>query len=114
MELSDMNNQNPGLSVDLRDAVYEALHGVIDPEVGINIVDLGLVYAVNCSTDGVEVTMTLTSPACPMGSHLADESREVIRSVVPAGVVVDVRLAWEPAWTPDMMSDEAKRLLGWN
>lgn len=109
-----MNSHNPGQPTDLRDAAYKALRGVIDPEVGINIVDLGLVYDVITSASGVEVTMTLTSPACPMGGHLAEESRQVIEAVVPEGVVVDVRLAWEPAWTPDMMSDEAKRLLGWN
>ncbi|PLX62358.1 metal-sulfur cluster assembly factor [Sedimenticola selenatireducens] len=96
-----------------REAVYNALRGVIDPEVGINIVELGLVYDVVADSDRVEVSMTLTSPACPMGAHLADESRQAIQAIVPASVVVDVRLAWEPPWNPEMMSDEAKQLLGW-
>lgn len=107
-------NDNPSGEAVTREAVYEALKAVIDPEVGINVVDLGLVYDVVVETGRVEVTMTLTSPACPMGTHLAEEGRQAIQGIVPAGVGVDVRLAWEPPWTPDMMSDEAKRLLGWN
>ncbi|WP_428624041.1 metal-sulfur cluster assembly factor [Sedimenticola sp.] len=105
---------NPNAEEIARQVVYNALRGVIDPEVGINIVDLGLVYQVVANAERVNVTMTLTSPACPMGGHLADEGREAIQAVVPTSVVVDVRLAWEPAWSPEMMSDEAKRLLGWN
>lgn len=95
------------------EAVYDILREVIDPEVGINIVDLGLVYEVIVEGDKVEVTMTLTSPACPMGAHLADESRQSIAAIVGSSVDVVVKLAWEPAWSPEMMSDEAKRLLGW-
>ncbi|WP_275098676.1 metal-sulfur cluster assembly factor [Sedimenticola hydrogenitrophicus] len=113
MEISDMND-NPSREGVSREAVYDALRGVIDPEVGINIVELGLVYDVIAEADRVAVTMTLTSPACPMGAHLAEEGRQAIQGIVPAGVGVDVRLAWEPAWNPEMMSDEAKRLLGWN
>lgn len=93
--------------------VYSALESVIDPEVGINIVDLGLVYAVAVSTERVEVSMSLTSPACPMGAHLAEESREAIQARVVPGVEVDVKLVWEPPWSPEKMSDKAKKLLGW-
>ncbi len=102
-----------GNAAQARELVYNALRGVIDPEVGINIVELGLVYEVIADASRVDVTMTLTSPACPMGNHLAEESREAIRAVVPPSVLVDVKLAWEPAWRPEMMSDKAKQLLGW-
>lgn len=93
--------------------VYSALETVIDPEVGINIVDLGLVYGVDVSAERVAVNMTLTSPACPMGAHLAEESREAIQVQVPSSVEVDIKLVWEPAWSPEKMSDKAKQLLGW-
>ncbi|MCW8907782.1 MAG: metal-sulfur cluster assembly factor [Sedimenticola sp.] len=93
--------------------VYAALETVIDPEVGINIVDLGLVYDVAASAERVTVSMTLTSPACPMGSLLADESREAIQAKVPPSVAVEVKLVWEPPWSPEKMSDKAKKQLGW-
>lgn len=93
--------------------VYSALETVIDPEVGINIVDLGLVYGVDVSAERVAVAMTLTSPACPMGAHLAEESREAIQAQVPPAVAVDIKLVWEPAWSPEKMSAKAKQLLGW-
>lgn len=95
------------------ETVYEILRAVIDPEIGVNIVDLGLVYEVVVEDGRVAVTMTLTSPACPMGAHLADESRQAIEAAVGPAVEVDLQLAWEPAWSPEMMSDEARRLLGW-
>lgn len=93
--------------------VQDALETVIDPEVGINIVDLGLVYDVAVSAERVTVSMTLTSPACPMGNHLAEESREAIREKVPASVEVEVKLVWDPPWNPEKMSDKAKKQLGW-
>jgi len=94
-------------------SVYDALETVIDPEVGINIVDLGLVYEVAASAERVTVSMTLTSPACPMGAHLAEESREAIREKVPTSVEVEVKLVWDPPWNPEKMSDKAKKQLGW-
>ncbi len=95
------------------ETVYSILRKVVDPEVGINVVDMGLIYDVVVQGDRVEVTMTLTSPACPMGAHLADESRQTITDALGPSVQVEVNLAWEPAWSPEMMSDEAKQLLGW-
>ncbi|TVO75977.1 metal-sulfur cluster assembly factor [Sedimenticola selenatireducens] len=94
--------------------VYEALREVIDPEVGINIVDLGLVYGVSANAERVDVTMTLTSPACPLGSQVTEASRAAIRAKVPTSVQVEIKLVWEPMWSPDQMSDEAKQLLGWS
>lgn len=95
------------------DNVYRILREVVDPEVGINVVDMGLIYDVAVQEDRVAVTMTLTSPACPMGAHLADESRQTIIDALGSSVQVEVNLVWEPAWSPEMMSDEAKQLLGW-
>ncbi|MCW8883523.1 MAG: metal-sulfur cluster assembly factor [Sedimenticola sp.] len=107
-------NENLSKEEIAREVIYEALRGVIDPEVGINIVDLGLVYEVSANAERVDVHMTLTSPACPMGSQIAEESRAAIRAKVPASVIVDIKLVWEPMWSPEQMSDKAKQLLGWN
>lgn len=94
----------------LRDLLRE----VIDPEVGINIVDLGLVYGVRLSADGAaSVRMTLTTPGCPLGGYLDDAIHGVLWGV-PGVTEVDVQIVWDPPWDPDqMMSDWAKQQLGW-
>ena len=86
------------------DAVREALREVDDPEAGMNIVDLGLVY-------GVDVTMT--TAACPMTDMIVDQVREVVTAIVPVGTTVDVRLVWDPPWTPDKMTGIAREHFGW-
>ena len=96
-----------------RERAYRALQGVIDPEVGINIVDLGLVYSVTVDEARLEVTMSLTTPACPMGNQLLEEAREALQAMVQDSLEVDIALVWEPPWNPQMMSDKAKQLLGW-
>lgn len=93
-------------------AVYGALSNVLDPEVGVNIVDLGLVYDVLCETDRIVVTITLTSAGCPMGDQIVEEAKQAVESVAD-GAPVNVELVWEPFWRPDMMSEEAKKILGW-
>lgn len=95
------------------EGVYNLLREIVDPEVGVNVVDMGLIYDVLVQSERIEVTMTLTSPACPMGAHLADECRQVLADAVGSQIPVAVNLAWEPPWSPEMMSDEAKQLLGW-
>ncbi|WP_244480699.1 metal-sulfur cluster assembly factor [Mesorhizobium sp. Root157] len=92
--------------------VKEALRLVIDPELGYNIVDLGLVYDVAIEDGGVaNITMTTTTRGCPATNYLKDGARDAAWSVV--GVeFVDVKLTYEPPWTPEMMSVEAKRHLG--
>jgi metal-sulfur cluster biosynthetic enzyme len=94
----------------LRDFLRE----VIDPEVGINIVDLGLVYGVALSSDGVAaITMTLTTPGCPLGGYIDDAIHDVLWNT-PGVRDIDVRIVWDPPWDPDeMMSDWAKDQLGW-
>jgi metal-sulfur cluster biosynthetic enzyme len=96
------------------DRVREALRSVLDPEIGINVVDLGLVYRVDVQDGAVRVTMTMTSPACPLGETLAEQAEAVIRQRVPGVTSVGVDLVWEPAWNPSMMSDDARRQLGWS
>ncbi|WP_126444314.1 metal-sulfur cluster assembly factor [Sulfuricystis multivorans] len=91
------------------DALREALREVIDPEVGINIVDLGLVYRIAFEDGVVVVEMTMTSPACPLGEMIADEVDEALRRHLPPNTPIDVRLVWEPPWTPEKMSEAARR-----
>lgn len=89
------------------------LHGVIDPELGVNIVDLGLVYEVAVDPDGrVTVKMTLTTPGCPLGGFLDDEIRACLIRL-PQVRDVRVELVWDPPWTPEAMSDSAREQLGW-
>ena len=95
------------------DDVRAALKTVEDPEAGMDIVDLGLVYAIEAGEERIRVEMTMTSPACPAAPYLVDEATAAIRAVAPAGADVQVELVWEPPWTPDRMSDEAKTRFGW-
>src|SRR5215204_1563071 len=90
----------------------ENLKNVFDPEIGINIVDLGLVYDVDVSDGGdVLVTMTLTSLGCPLGPVIVQEVTNAM-SDLPSLGDVDVKLVWSPAWSPDMMSEDARDELG--
>jgi metal-sulfur cluster biosynthetic enzyme len=91
----------------------EALKTVEDPEAGMNIVDLGLVYSITVDDARVRVTMTMTSPACPVAPYLVDEATAAIRAVAPADADVQVELVWEPPWTPDLMSPQAQSKFGW-
>ncbi|MEO5918121.1 MAG: metal-sulfur cluster assembly factor [Candidatus Limnocylindrales bacterium] len=94
------------------DTLIDRLRSVIDPELGIDIVDLGLVYGATMSEGVVHVRMTTTTPACPIGSYLADSIRRALFEL--DGVLdVDIDLIYEPRWSPVMMSDEAKVELGW-
>jgi len=95
------------------DQVREALRSVDDPEVGINIVDLGLVYRVDVTAEYVRVEMTMTTQACPMADLITDNAHRAVAARVPVGVGVDIVLVWEPFWTPDRMSELAKQTLGW-
>lgn len=92
--------------------VADALREVIDPEVGINVVDLGLVYRVAIEGRHIRLIMTMTSPACPLGDYLTEMVRIAIKGREP-DAAVDVELVWSPKWDPTMMSDAAKRQLGW-
>lgn len=93
--------------------VLDALYTVIDPEVGMNIVDLGLVYRVDISAGALHVDLTMTTPACPMGEMILDDAREALAALVPASVEIDIDLVWDPPWSPDRMSDYARSHFGW-
>ncbi|MBI4989288.1 MAG: metal-sulfur cluster assembly factor [Rhodocyclales bacterium] len=93
--------------------VREALRSVIDPEAGMNIVDLGLIYRIDATEDRVQVAMTMTTPACPVGPMLVEQAQDAIRTVVPTDCMVTVELVWEPPWSAAMMSERAKQHFGW-
>jgi metal-sulfur cluster biosynthetic enzyme len=92
--------------------IREALRHVIDPEIGVNVVDLGLVYRIEVAGARVRITMTMTSPACPLADYLKDLAMSAIRRHVRDVLDVDIDLVSKPPWSPDMMSDEARRQLG--
>jgi metal-sulfur cluster biosynthetic enzyme len=95
------------------DSVRDALRNVIDPEIQYNILDLGLIYAVKILEDKtVGIEMTLTSPACPFGPMIIHDVRESCLSVGAEDVQID--LVWQPPWSPDRMSEEAKLDLGFD
>jgi FeS assembly SUF system protein len=100
------------VSADLREQVIKTLKTCYDPEIPVNIYELGLVYNVNVDDSGaVAIQMTLTSPACPVAGSLPGEVESKVRGI--AGVTgANVELVWEPPWTPAKMSDAAKLALG--
>jgi metal-sulfur cluster biosynthetic enzyme len=95
-----------------RREVIDSLREVIDPELGINIVDLGLVSGVDVDDAGVHVRLTMTTPACPLGEQLVSDAEERLRASVPAEAV-DVQIVWDPPWDPARMTDAARDALGW-
>ncbi len=102
-----MENQAPQKEITKED-VYAALKDVHDPEIPVNIVDLGLVYDVKIIDDWVGVKMTLTSPGCGLADQIANMVRQKVSSL-PGVSDADVRLVWQPQWNPSMMSEEAKK-----
>jgi metal-sulfur cluster biosynthetic enzyme len=96
------------------DELRDALRSVIDPEVGMNVVDLGLIYGLEISPQRIHVRMTMTTPACPMGSYITDQARDVIRAAAPGVDDVDIELVWDPPWDASRMSEQAKRHFGWS
>jgi metal-sulfur cluster biosynthetic enzyme len=96
-----------------RDDILNALRNVIDPELGINIVDLGLVYSAEVSDNRVQVVMTMTTPACPMNAYLTERAQNALAEQFDELEDVNVELTWEPPWGPQMMSPAARKQLGW-
>jgi metal-sulfur cluster biosynthetic enzyme len=94
------------------DQVWSVLATILDPEFGLNIVDLGLVYDVQVDGSDVRVAMTLTSPACPAGEMIHGGVQAAIAAIPGVGNV-SVELVWEPIWTPDMLTAAAREHLGW-
>lgn len=96
-----------------RDEVLEALRAVIDPEAGIDIVDLGLVERLEIAPGAVRLALIMTSPSCPQGVHLAAQAREAIEGRAAPALSVTVDVLDRPHWSPERMSDEARRRMGW-
>ncbi len=94
------------------DQVRAALSDVIDPELGVNVVDLGLIYNIQIDNAKISVDMTLTTPGCPLAAMLAGNVEQALREAFP-DIDVDVSLVWDPPWTPEMLSEEAKAQLGY-
>ena len=91
--------------------IYEKLKEIYDPEVGINIVDMGLIYSLEIADSKVEITMTLTSPGCPAGAQILGQVDSQVKTV--DGIEdVDIKVVWSPPWSPDMLSEEARDQLG--
>ena len=93
------------------DEVYEALRDVYDPEIPVNVVDLGLVYGIEVDSGNVDVKMTLTFAGCGMGPYIAQQAEWRIAEI-DSVEDVNVELTFDPPWTPDLITDEGKKLLG--
>jgi metal-sulfur cluster biosynthetic enzyme len=91
--------------------VYEVLEEVIDPELGLDFVSLGLVYDVNIEGSEIYVTFTLTTPACPIGPQVSEQMREFVGDL-PGVTAVHPKMVFDPPWSPEMMTEDAKFALG--
>jgi metal-sulfur cluster biosynthetic enzyme len=96
---------------DIRERIKDALRVVVDPEIGFNVVDLGLIYDVAVDSGIARVLMSTTTRGCPAADYLKDGAQEAVSNV--SGIdAVEVTMTYDPPWTPDMMSEEAKSQLG--
>jgi metal-sulfur cluster biosynthetic enzyme len=93
-----------------KEKILEVLKTVIDPEIGLNIVDLGLVYNIDETENNINVTMTLTTPGCPMHDTITQWAENAVKQLAPEKDVM-INLVWEPQWTPSLMTEEAKQQL---
>lgn len=97
----------PGLEA----PVVEALSRVVDPEVALNIVDVGLVYGVRIDDERVHVRLTMTSAACPVADVIIEEVERELDRAVPDPLQIAVELVWDPPWTPERLSERARRFM---
>jgi metal-sulfur cluster biosynthetic enzyme len=104
-----MSDQTPQIDPD---AVTEALSNVIDPELGLDFVELGLVYGVEIDGGTVEITFTLTTPACPIGPQVSEQMQEFVGEIDGVQEVIPT-MVFSPPWSPDKMSEDAKFALGY-
>lgn len=96
----------------LRQPITRALQSVVDPELALSIVDVGLVYGVTVD-DKVRVLVTMTSVACPVTEVILEDIEAALDRVMPSQMVIEVELVWEPSWSADRMSAAAKAFMGW-
>jgi metal-sulfur cluster biosynthetic enzyme len=97
---------------DLRAPVAAALQRVVDPEIAMSILDVGLVYGVTVADGLAVVRMTMTSAACPVGDLIVEEVEHELQQALPDHAV-DVQIGWDPPWTPAMMSERGRRAMAW-
>ena len=97
----------------LRRPVIDALTRVVDPEVAMTIVDVGLVYGVRLSDGTMHVRITMTSAACPVADAIIEEVEDELDRIAPPDMKIAVELVWDPPWTTDRMSERAKCFMGW-
>ncbi len=97
---------------DLVDVAWDALRGVYDPELYLDVVSLGLVYDVRTEGDSLAIDMTMTTPGCPASEVLPEMARAAIADAVDGVVEVNVRVVWDPPWSPAMIDEDAARALG--
>ena len=97
----------------MRKPIDDALRRVVDPEVAMTIVDVGLVYGVAVHEGRVHVQVTMTSAACPVTDLILEEVQTELAHATPADTQIDVELVWEPPWSTDRMSARAKAFMGW-
>jgi metal-sulfur cluster biosynthetic enzyme len=93
--------------------LVDALERVVDPEVALNIVDVGLVYGVIVKDNRIDVNVTMTSAACPVTDIIVEDIETQLDAALPADMLIHVELVWEPPWTPERMSDQARGFMGW-
>ncbi len=110
--MRDFSRRRMNEFLEKEEAILRMLKTVFDPEIPVNVYDLGLIYGIELKEDGVcEITMTLTAPSCPAGDFIVEDIRQKVGSV--EGVKdVNVTIVFEPEWNKDMMSEEAKLELG--
>lgn len=97
-----------------REQIRETLKEILDPEVGINIVDLGLVYQIELRPEELYIQITMTSPTCPLSGVITQNMDQVLRKTFPDLGEMTIELVWDPPWSPELMSDTAKKQLGWS
>jgi metal-sulfur cluster biosynthetic enzyme len=98
---------------ELLPTLVDALERVVDPEVALNIVDVGLVYGVVVRDDRIDVNVTMTSAACPVTDTIVEDIETQLDRALPAALRIHVELVWEPPWTPERLSDTARSFMGW-
>ena len=98
---------------ELLPAIEQALRRVVDPELAMNIVDVGLVIDVCLEGQDLRLQVTMTSAACPVTDTILDDIEHELTHALPAGLRPEVELVWEPPWTPERLSANARRFMGW-
>ena len=108
-------NAQPGFAgpAHLRDGIFRALQGVVDPELSLSIVDVGLIYGVDVTETHVTVNMTMTSPACPVTDVIVGDVEDALDTILPQNYTIAVEIGWEPAWDSSRMTPRARLLMGW-